>query len=96
MLKNYERLFRALGDEHRLEIIGLLMDKRSTHPQDTMSAASLLKKFPFSQPTLSHHMKILCESSLVARHKIGKNIFYTLDISGLKHLEEFIVQLTRA
>jgi ArsR family transcriptional regulator len=96
LLTQYEKLFRALGDEHRLEIINLLLEKATTYSQDKkMSASALLKKFSFSQPTLSHHMKILCESNLVVRHKIGKFIYYTLDTSGLKQLGEFIGQLTR-
>jgi ArsR family transcriptional regulator len=96
LLKQYEKLFRALGDEHRLEIINLLIAKKAAHSQNKMSAADLLEKFPFSQPTLSHHMKILCESDLVVRHKTGKYINYSLDVSGLKRLEEFIGLLTQA
>jgi ArsR family transcriptional regulator len=95
MLKTYEKLFRALGDAHRLEIIDLLIEKAGAHSQNQISATALLKKFPFTQPTLSHHMKILCESNLVLRHKVGKNIFYTLDISGLKQLGDFIGLLNR-
>jgi ArsR family transcriptional regulator len=96
MLKNYGKLFRALSDEHRLEIIDLLLEKTISYPEDKqISAAALLKKFPFSQPTLSHHMKILCESNLVVRYKIGKYIYYSLDISGLRRFEEFIGLLNR-
>jgi ArsR family transcriptional regulator len=96
MLKNYGKLFRALSDEHRLEIIDLLLEKTISYPDDKrISAAVLLEKFPFSQPTLSHHMKILCESNLVVRYKIGKYIYYTLDSSGLRRFGEFIELLNR-
>jgi ArsR family transcriptional regulator len=95
MLKDHLKLFRALSDEHRLEIIDLLIEKTAAHSEGKLSATALLEKFPFTQPTLSHHMKILCESDLVVRHKTGKFIFYTLDTSGIKQLGEFIDHLSQ-
>ncbi len=56
---------RALGDSNRLEIIQMLSDGEKC-------GCRLLEKFEITQPTLSHHMKILSESDLVSSRKEGK------------------------
>ena len=98
--KDYTGLFRALADMHRLKIITILAsEKNASLPESKIpshgetSASLLLKNFNFSQPTLSHHMKILCGSGLVSRRKKGKNIYYSLDREGLLLLKDFIEQL---
>ena len=55
-------VFKALGDSTRLEIVQMLAGGE-------MCACKILEKFEISQPTLSHHMKILCESGLVKARK---------------------------
>ena len=64
-------IFKALSDENRLEIIELLSNGEKC-------GCVLLEKLDIKQPTLSHHMKILCETGLVNRHKAGKWIHYSL------------------
>ncbi|MDR2617969.1 MAG: helix-turn-helix domain-containing protein [Treponema sp.] len=100
MLKDYAGLFRALADIHRLKIIDILASESTTPDSENeapsyngISASLLLKDFSFTQPTLSHHMKILCESGLVSKHKEGKNIYYSLDKEGLLMLKGFIKQM---
>ncbi len=44
---------KALGDQHRIKIIGILSVGESC-------ACRLLEEFDITPPTLSHHMKILC------------------------------------
>jgi ArsR family transcriptional regulator len=98
--KDYTGLFKALADIHRLKIINILASEKNTFlPENKtpsrgeISASRLLKNFNFSQPTLSHHMKILCGSGLVSRRKEGKSIYYFLDREGLLMLKGFIEQL---
>ena len=45
---------KALGDSNRLHIVMSLL-------QGEMCACRLLEEFSITQPTLSHHMKVLCE-----------------------------------
>ena len=45
---------KALSDAHRLQIVQMLSDGEKC-------GCKLLEKFEITQPTLSHHMKILCE-----------------------------------
>ena len=64
---NYEqtsKLFKALGDPNRLQIMHILQDGEKC-------ACHLLDLLDIGQSTLSHHMKILCDSGLVSAQKEG-------------------------
>ena len=50
----------------------------------------LLEAFEITQPTLSHHMKILCECGLVNDRKEGKWHHYSLNIDVWKQFNDFI------
>ena len=58
------RVCKALGDEKRLRILSLLR-------QGERCACVLLEDLNLSQPTLSHHMKILCDANLVTGRREG-------------------------
>ena len=66
------KLFKALGDENRLRILSMLQSGERC-------ACVLLEYIHLSQPTLSHHMKILCEAGLVTGRKEGKWVYYSLN-----------------
>jgi ArsR family transcriptional regulator len=80
-------LCKALGDPNRLQIIEMLSGGE-------MCACRLLKRFDITQPTLSHHMKILCECGLVAVRKEGKWSHYSLRCDTLAAFKEFIGRLS--
>lgn len=65
-------IYRALGDESRLQILDILREQE-------MCAADLLKLVPIVQSTLSHHMKILCESGLVQCRKQARWSYYSVN-----------------
>ncbi len=44
-----------------------------------LCACEILEKFSITQPTLSHHMKILCDCGLVNGRKEGKWMHYSLN-----------------
>ncbi|MDO4502444.1 MAG: metalloregulator ArsR/SmtB family transcription factor [Coriobacteriia bacterium] len=67
------QLFKALGDERRLLIV------RRVAAQPDICACHLLEEFDMSQPTLSHHMKLLCASGVLAGRKQGKWMHYSVD-----------------
>ena len=71
-------IFKAFCDESRLRIVDLI---RAT---DEICACVLLEDLSISQPTLSHHMKILVESGLVSSRKEGKRIMYSLSTDSIK------------
>ena len=63
---------KALGDGNRLQIIQMLSDGEKC-------GCKLLEAFDITQPTLSHHMKILCECGLVNDRKEGKWHHYSIN-----------------
>ena len=75
-------LCKALSDPNRLRIV-------ETLAKGEQCACHLLERFLFTQPTLSHHMRILCESGLVDTRKEGKWCHYTLDIDALQEMLVF-------
>lgn len=67
----HERICLALGDPKRLMILYLLS-------QHQRSVGELAHELDTPQPTISHHLKILRERSLVRTHKDGTTVYYAL------------------
>lgn len=88
-MKNSEiaKVFKALGDERRIEILQILV-----HGQKC--ACHLLNQFEITQPTLSHHMKILCEAGIVDANKAGKWTHYSISKEGSEMVRELFDSLT--
>lgn len=78
---------KALGDANRLEIVQMLSDGEKC-------GCKLLERFDITQPTLSHHMKILVECGLVNDRKEGKWHHYSLNCETLEEFKKFIDSLT--
>ena len=78
---------KALSDTSRLLIIEILSCGE-------LCACKILEKFNFSQPTLSHHMKILCDCGLVSGRKEGKWTYYTLNAEVVNNYLSFIRKIT--
>ena len=76
-------MFKALGDENRLRLIEELKDGEK-------NAGELLDKLSVTQPTLSHHMKILCDSGIVESRKEGKWTYYSISAEGKAELLDII------
>ena len=85
--KENAKIFKAFCDEQRLAIIELLQDGEKC-------ACELLDKLDISQSTLSHHMKILCDSGIVAGRKDGKWMQYSISESGIEHVKKLINEIT--
>ena len=85
--KEYSEIFKALGDETRIEIVKMLTKEK-------LCACNILEKFQITQPTLSFHMKKLTDSKIVNFEKIGKWMHYEINLSILKKVNEFLESLT--
>lgn len=70
--QNYVQILKAMADPNRLKIIDLLSC-------GSLCACDILEHFNFSQPTLSHHMKVLQNAGIVSARKDGKWQHYTLN-----------------
>lgn len=79
--------FKALGDENRLKLLETLSGGE-------MFAGELLDKLSIAQPTLSHHMKILCDSGIVEARREGKWIYYKISETGKMELIEALNKIT--
>ncbi len=66
------RAFAALGDPVRLRLMSLLM----TADAGEVCACDLVEPVGKSQPTVSHHLKVLRDAGLVTSRRRGTNIWY--------------------
>ena len=80
-------VFKALCDENRIRILKLLTGGEKC-------ACKLLDELSVTQPTLSHHMKILCDSGIVSGRKEGKWTHYSISEKGAEQAKECLRQLT--
>lgn len=80
------KILKALADANRLHILELL-------GSGEQCACVLLGNLPLSQPTLSHHMKILCDAGLVTSRKEGKWIYYTRQSEALDEIAAYLQAL---
>lgn len=77
---------KALGDANRLKIVEMLSTGEKC-------GCKLLEAFEITQPTLSHHMKVLCDCGLVIARKEGKWSHYSLCCDTLKFFKKYISNL---
>ena len=69
--------FRALGDPNRQKILALLEEPGERCVSD------IGRHFEISQPSLSHHLRILKQAGLVSGRKRGKEVFYRINAEQL-------------
>lgn len=79
-------IFKAFCDENRIRILQLLQGGERC-------ACMLLEEMNISQPTLSHHMKILCDSGIVTGRKDGKWMHYSISETGIERAQEYLIWL---
>jgi DNA-binding transcriptional ArsR family regulator len=88
MIKNYSqtippewqvmsKIFVALGDEHRQRILLLF------EPGEHLNVGQIAEVSTLARSTVSHHLKILHESGVLASEKIGKEVWFWLNREAL-------------
>ena len=82
--------FKALSDPARLKILRYLAEQITC----CNCACDLEGITGLSQPTVSHHMKILLASGLVSGEKQGRWMYYRVDSDGLEALQKSLTHLT--
>ena len=80
-------IFKAFCDENRIRILKLLRTGERC-------ACKLLEEINVTQPTLSHHMKILCDSGIVVGRKEGKWTHYSISSEGSEDAAKCLKELT--
>ena len=76
-------IFKAFCDENRLKILNMLKTGEKC-------ACKLLEELNVTQPTLSHHMKILCDAGVVVGRKEGKWTHYSITDEGVIIAREYL------
>jgi ArsR family transcriptional regulator len=76
VVKKQSRIFKALADETRLRILNLLRARE-------MCVCEIMIALDLTQPTASHHLRILEGAELVEDLRKGKWVFYKIVNPGL-------------
>jgi ArsR family transcriptional regulator len=90
--KDYEKyalFMKALSDDTRVEIFDMLANGE-------LCACKILEKFNISQPTLSYHMKILCDSGLVDSRRDGVWMKYSINEDSLENVKDFFDSISES
>jgi DNA-binding transcriptional ArsR family regulator len=76
-------VFQAIADPTRRAIIGLIA-------LQAMSPSAIADHFNMSRQAISKHMKILTECALVKPEHQGREIYYQLEISKIKEVDNWL------
>lgn len=81
------RILKALSDPNRLRIIEMLSSGEQC-------ACRILERFDITQPTLSHHMRVLHDCGLTSERKEGKWTYCSLDGSTVSGVMRSLERIT--
>lgn len=73
------KIFKALGDSNRMTIARMLLEKEH-------NATEILTKLNITQPTLSHHMKLLTDSGIITSRRDGNATIYSINNQSVTRL----------
>jgi ArsR family transcriptional regulator len=79
-------LLKALADPVRLRLMSLV----ASHPGGEACVCDLNEAFDLSQPTISHHLKVLHDAGLLDREKRGVWVYYRARTQALASLGTLI------
>jgi ArsR family transcriptional regulator len=68
------RVFKALGDPVRLRLVSLI----GAHEGGEVCVCELTEAFDLSQPTISHHLKVLRDAGIIDGERRGTWVYYWL------------------
>ncbi|WP_223196868.1 ArsR/SmtB family transcription factor [Listeria monocytogenes] len=77
---------KAIAEPNRLQILDMISTGEKC-------ACDILDDFNFTQPTLSHHMKVLIEAGIVTARKEGKWQYYSLVSENIEEFQELTNQI---
>jgi ArsR family transcriptional regulator, arsenate/arsenite/antimonite-responsive transcriptional repressor len=84
---NVAQTLAALSDDTRRRILSLLAERGS------LAAGAVAEAFALSKPTISHHLRVLEEASLVRSERRGTSIVYTLQSNVLEDAAAAVLAL---
>ncbi|GAC1379694.1 MAG: hypothetical protein NVSMB48_03840 [Marmoricola sp.] len=79
-------LLKALADPVRLRLLSLV----ASHHEGEACVCDLNDAFDLSQPTISHHLKVLHEAGLLDRSKRGVWVYYNVNTAAMSDLSTLL------
>lgn len=81
------KIFKAMGHPTRVKIVEHLIEI------DSCVCGEIVDIFPFSQSTISQHLKLLKKSGIVCGEVEGPRTFFCVDKAVLKEIKHYIKNL---
>jgi ArsR family transcriptional regulator len=75
-------VFKALGDPVRLRLVSLI----GAHQGGEVCVCELTEAFDLTQPTISHHLKVLREAGIITSERRGTWVYYRLEPAALDRM----------
>jgi DNA-binding transcriptional ArsR family regulator len=85
--KQLAKIFKALSDDTRIDIL------RHIVKEEEIACQELMKRFPLSQPTMSHHFNKLVNAGILNNRRDGVLWFYTLNTELLSKVGLDIIKI---
>lgn len=82
-------VFRALGDATRLDVFRLIASRR-----EPICVCEITPRFGVSQPTISHHLRVLREAGLVTATRRGVWAWYEANPEGVEAARSLLDEVT--
>jgi len=76
------QVFKALGDPVRLRLVSLI----GAHQGGEVCVCELTEAFDLTQPTISHHLKVLREAGIIGSERRGTWVYYRLQPAALERM----------
>jgi ArsR family transcriptional regulator, arsenate/arsenite/antimonite-responsive transcriptional repressor len=80
------QVFKALGDPVRLQLVSLIGARQGGE----VCVCDLTSAFALTQPTISHHLKVLREAGLIDSERRGTWVYYRLIPAALERMAELL------
>ncbi|MTI96472.1 MAG: winged helix-turn-helix transcriptional regulator [Firmicutes bacterium] len=77
-------MIKALADETRIQILELLAGGEK-------NVQEIAAQFSISRPTISHHLQIMKMAGILKSRKVGKEIYYSVNMYSLTSLAQSIL-----
>jgi ArsR family transcriptional regulator len=76
------QMFKALADPVRLRLVSLI----GAHQGGEVCVCELTEAFELTQPTISHHLKVLREAGIITSERRGTWVYYRLEPAALERM----------
>ncbi len=80
------QVFKALGDPVRLRLVSLI----GAHQGGEVCVCDLTSAFDLTQPTISHHLKVLREAGIIDSERRGTWVYYWLVAAALERMSALL------